>query len=166
MKKIILYFFFACVSIGAFSQDSCSLQCLFENYCDKHIAEGSDTLCTQTCIFVKFQIDNYGSIKNIFINANTSIPLKDLIVDFLKTTNKKWNKRNENNTLLLPVVFSIHKGKCVVKEQVLRNVIQILQFDDDSSHDQVPSFLGYKNEMPLDCTLLNPIIYSSPIDSR
>ena len=92
------------------------------------------------------------------------LDLKNLIVSFLKTTDKRWGKNNAKKILLLPVAFSIHKGKCVVNQKMLTDVIQMLQFNNNVSGNQAPTIMGYKNEMPLDCTLLNPIIYLSPID--
>ena len=139
-------------------ENGCTLQCALESYYSNHSINALDTVCIQSCVFVKFRVDDTGHVLDVECNAHTPEFLSSFLRSFLKSTDEKWRVDNPKQVLLLPVVCLLFKGNCHLKDETLPGIIGMLQFEKDSTIFSRPSMLGYREELPLECILLNPVI--------
>jgi hypothetical protein len=116
-----------------------------------------DTLCLESCSFVKFTISGKNKISNIRLSESTPVFLKAALEKSLLQTAGIWDVAKKE-TFLLPVIY-IFENNCRPDNRSSGNVERMLRDLTDASGEKY--FPGYGNDKPLKCILLNPIFLKS-----
>ncbi len=116
-----------------------------------------DTLCMESCIFIKFNASKKSGITNIQISGDAPEFLISGLKSSLIKTQSQWQNVNEQ-TFILPVVY-IFEANCKPINKSTTAVINILYNFQDSKPEVY--FPGDDKFVPIKCLLLNPLFIKS-----
>jgi hypothetical protein len=116
-----------------------------------------DTLCLESCSFIRFTVSSKNKISNVRLSKSTPVFLKAALEKSLLQTAAIWDVPSKE-TFLLPVIY-IFENNCRPDNRSSGNVERILRDLTDAPGEKY--FPGYGDDKPLKCILLNPIFLKS-----
>jgi hypothetical protein len=138
-------------------------------FVDKYqeIAFGMRDSCFETCIYLKFQIDDSGRIKQLFTSYSQFPTIDSFLLQTFRETDGKWKPRIINGKAVvsklyvLPLFFELFNSKCGSRNYTIIGVKNILT-DNRTIKTETLTQWNFYHAFPQKCVILNPITFMSP----
>lgn len=166
MKKVTILTLLCLATVPVFSQNLSSSfykngmttfnDFLYQCFKENPALKDADTLCMESCAFVKITV-TARKVSGISFSRFTPSVISETIEKAVARTNGFWLD-TDTTVYLLPVVY-VFESNC---RPVNRSSVSVLQMLRDLSGDgDVPAFPGAATEKPMACLLLNPFLLKS-----
>jgi hypothetical protein len=167
VKSTIAILYFFAVSYTAIAQNPVFSKGDFSAYIENFLVQRQsvqyDTLCIRSCAFVSFIVSVDGKVDSVMCNSATPKSLSSLFTSAVESTNGLWIATSKQR-LLLPVAYLLEcKKKQAVANKTQQSVLQMIDFSGKTKKDEV-TFLSSGNMDMLNCIVLKPVFFRSPVN--
>jgi hypothetical protein len=123
--------------------------------------------CIDACIYLKFQIDKNGMIKDVYTSYSIYPVIDSFLCKVFRKTNGKWKPEiREGETVVsclyvLPFYFQMHYDQCGYNRTIKMGSMNLLTDNRKIVKPKLISYSTINPAEPMECILLNPIVFKN-----